>query len=79
MKIVAIYSGGDWADASCEIIELNQNIDLKSKRKEYEKWYEYVYLPKYRNLEGPKYYNFVEWLKHFCGAKDAENIETIWI
>lgn len=78
MKNVAIYSGGSWSDASCDLIEIDSNIDIDKKHKEYSKWYNYVYIPAYKEGEKPKFYNFVEWLKHFCGAKDAENIETFW-
>ena len=78
MKSVAIYSGGDWADASCEIIDIDSAIDVKEKKQEYEKWYNYVYIPAYRRGEKPKYLSFVGWLKHFCGAKESEKVEEFW-
>ena len=62
MKLVAIESGGDWADASVEYIVVPDDLDLEETYKEYNQW-----------KLGNKWMSFDAWLKKYKGARDAEN------
>lgn len=38
MKRVAIYSGGDWADANCEHLMVPDHVDLDLEYENYQDW-----------------------------------------
>lgn len=87
-KPVLLVSGEDWADASAEIIDVPNGLDLESEKKAYKKWYEESYVPSYRawsKLENKysaenrarcmDYCSFKEWLFN-KGCSANTTIET---
>lgn len=67
-RVVAIRSGGDWADASCEHLILPLHLDLADEYRNYSRWYEEEYRSSYPKKVA--YMTFTEWLKK-RGATDA--------
>jgi len=59
MPIVAIRSGGDWADASVHHLVVPDEMDLSNEKSAYDKWYTEVFCAD-RPLVN--YMNFWEWL-----------------
>lgn len=72
-RIVAIRSGGDWNDASCDHVAVPAGLDLNAEHECYRRWYENEYCSQL-HLAGGRvpYMTFVEWLKTRCGAEDAK-------
>ena len=79
LKTVAIYSGGDWTDASCVHVAVPKDMDLKKAYQEYNDWYQNEYSIKYKLGARPKYFNFNEWLVEFRGASTQHNVEKFEI
>ena len=61
---VLILGGGDWADASAELLNVPANLDLDLAHKEYRQWYSTYKV-------GDKYFNFTEWLRENKNATDS--------
>lgn len=72
---VLLMSGGDWADASADLIDVPSGVDLQAEHDAYRKWYRESYVPSYTawsKLENKysdenrqlcmKYLSFKEWL-----------------
>ena len=70
--------GGDWADASVEHIEIDDNISLDKCKEDWRVWYNNEYLPEYRADKKPKFYTFVDFLKEHHGAINSTIIEEYW-
>ena len=75
-RYVAIMSGGDWYDASCEHLSIPKGMDLKKEHNEHNEWYR-GYCEKMEAGIKPKYYDFTEWLIK-RGAKKAKEIEEFF-
>lgn len=75
VRHVAIYSGGDWNDASVCHVQVPEGVDLDAAKKAWRVWYETHYLPEYRASKKPKFIDFPMWLKQFYGATDDDMIE----
>jgi len=73
-RIVLIYGGGDWADASCDDLKIPEGMDLDKEKIEYDHWLNNVYQPTDNN-----YMNFVEFLLS-KGARRAglEKFDDSW-
>ena len=71
-RIVAIRSGGDWNDASCNHVVVPVHLDLDNEHARYRRWYKEEYCSEL-HLAGGRvpYMTFVEWLKSRCGAEEA--------
>lgn len=65
MRIVSIESGGDWNDASYDLLEIPNGTDLLKAKKEYDHWYKNEYLPE---MKIP-FLGFSEWLIKNGGAR----------
>jgi hypothetical protein len=74
-KIIAIESGGDWTDASCEHIVLLKEVNLDKEKRKHEIWYEKIYLPALKRDANPKYFSFTEWLIEGGLARKTEDDE----
>ncbi len=68
MKDVLITGGGDWNDASAEMLAVNDDLDMKLANKEYRAWFQDG---RQANPKFP-YLSFVEWLRKFRGAQDSQ-------
>jgi hypothetical protein len=64
-RIVAITSGYDWNDASCEHVCIPDGMDLAKEDLAYNEW------KKQRQVPEP-YKTFIEWLQEFRGVIDAD-------
>ena len=74
-KRLAIIGGGDWYDASFDLLNLPDDVDLRTVEDEYKQWKKENWSPgNYIGHEG-KYINFPEWLRVFKGATDSDVIE----
>ena len=68
-KIIAIISGGDWADASCEHLTIPDDYDLAEAKKQYRAWYN----------KTQAYITFSEWLlSHGAQSATEEEVEEIY-
>ena len=73
-RIIAIYGGGDWADASVEHIEASDGLDLRQEQDLYDEWYFLIYCNE-KNKVWPKiieYESFADWLISRNKAKLAD-------
>jgi hypothetical protein len=77
-KTVAIMGGGDWYDASVDLLDLPYDLDLEDENKNHRHWYDNEYCPALRSGNKPRYLSFPEWLIERCGAKKNESIEEYW-
>ena len=67
-KTVLITSGGEWNDASADLLDLPESTPgMEVLYAEYEGW-----LGKHPGFNGHGYKTFVEYLKEFYGAKNSE-------
>lgn len=48
MKTVALLSGGDWADASVDLLDIPDDMDVESVKEEWREWYNTMYRPSIR-------------------------------
>lgn len=80
IKILAVYSGGDWTDSSCNHLVLLKDIDLDKERENHNNWYENKYLPRLRKDLDPIYYTFSEWLikKGFARKVKNNELQEYW-
>lgn len=69
---VLIRSGGDWYDASADVLTVPVTIDIAAERKAWQHWYETEYdpackahndAPQKSKPKCPKFITFIEWLK----------------
>ena len=75
-ELVVFKSGGDWADASVEVLKVPLAVDLSDERKKYREWYSKVYLSRMHSKERPNpYYSFTTWLSKFCKATEPTEAE----
>jgi len=51
-RIVALYSGSDWCDASVDHLVIPEDLNLDEAYKRYKEWYSTVYKP---NLDSRRY------------------------
>jgi hypothetical protein len=75
VRVVAIFCGGDWNDASCEHLNLPAEVDLEEQKRSYNKWYEEEFC---HPVIKPKYFTFTQWLIRFAGAAKAINVEEFY-
>jgi len=76
MKTVALLGGYDWADASVDILDIPDDMDIDAVRKEWQEWYNTVYRPSH-SRDGVVYKNVID-LMIEKGAK-ISNIEKVEI
>jgi hypothetical protein len=83
-KLIALCSGGDWADANVEHLVLPDEVDLHAEQEKWRTWYIHVYCPaleKHRTqgARAPVYYNLSDWLKR-AGAREPTDTELqlVW-
>lgn len=83
MKLIALRGGGDWSDASLDLLSIPDGMDLEKEKSDWHAWYE-GYCDEWRTwyeVDGdkPSYIPFADWLKQ-RGARDAreDEIETAW-
>lgn len=74
-RLVALFGGGDWTDASVAHLIVPKNIGLEKEHKKHCEWY----TAEYCGTKNIKYISFEEWLINL-GAKKAgeDNIEEFW-
>ena len=70
MRDIAICGGGDWFDASVDMIRLPEHVDIEQANKEYRKWLKEVYWP--RGNQKIKFVTFVQWLRDEYDAEDSD-------
>lgn len=76
MKTVALLGGGDWNDASVEILDIPDDMDIDEVRKEWQEWYNTVYRPSH-SRDKVEYKDLID-LMIEKGAK-ISNIEKVEI
>jgi hypothetical protein len=74
MKPILILGGGDWCDASADILDVPDNANLEELKLEYAKWYN-----DWANqlMKNEDYLSFKDWLIKKKDCKENESIETI--
>ena len=76
MRHVAIYGGGDWADASVDHLLIPDGVNLEVVSKEYLAWLRETYQPAMnRGGEHSTFYTFPAWLVAYHGATPDDSIE----
>jgi len=70
MRIIALFDGGDWNDASVDHLEVPDDMDLSEMQEEYDNRYEK------RDKEG-KYTSFQDFLL-LKGAILTDKVEEYW-
>ena len=80
-KIWMITSGGDWADASADLVATDVPVAMDKLHELYRDWYQNSYLPDYHAQKRPTYLSFHEWLISTGHARkplwdEAESFET---
>lgn len=74
---VAIMGGGDWVDASVDLVNLPESVNLTEADSEYQQWKKENWSNgNYTGYEG-KFLGFAEWLRVFKGATDSD-VEEYW-
>lgn len=76
MKTVALLSGGDWADADVDLLDIPEDMDIEAVKKEWREWYNTTYVPALKS-QGVKFKTVVD-LMIEKGAKrsDIEEFEV---
>jgi len=77
-KSVAMLSGGDWADASVDLLDIPKSVDLDVVAKEHRQWYTRVYCPEFSAGNKPKYFTLTEWLIEKHGAIISKVVHEYW-
>ena len=78
-KLVAVMGGRDWCDASVTHIVVPDGMDLDEEKKQYEKWYDEVYVPRLHSRDSVGYMSLPEWLKSRGARQAGENdVIEIW-
>ena len=62
-RLVCITGGGDWYDASVDLLSVPASMDMEAESKAHSNWF--------RNRGDAPYLSFSEWLKLQRGARDA--------
>lgn len=77
-KILAIYGGCDWYDASVEhlVIPNGTEIDVKEEKAKYDRWYEEIYCNRASSAD-VKYITFSEWLVRETKVRKATEEDII--
>lgn len=78
-----LLGGGDWADASAELLQVPDNITLEEAKTACYKWYNTEYLPALqhwkdtaRKTPAPKFYTLREFIIAFMGGIPDTTTET---
>lgn len=76
MRTVALLGGGDWADASVDLLDIPDGIDIEKIKAEWFVWYRTDYLPNYKAGNKPQFKTVIDMLLAL-GAKhsDIEKVE----
>ncbi len=74
-KKVSIESGGDWNDASYDLLDIPTAVDLDKEKEKHDLWYKNEYVPHLKTETQIPYLDFTEWLIKNCGAKHDEDVE----
>lgn len=78
-KIIAICSGGDWADASVEHLILPKGVSLDEEYADYQDWYQNEFMVRRCNGENVEYMSLVDWLrKHGATEPPDDKLEIIF-
>ena len=74
-RLVAVCSGGDWADASVCHVVVPKGVDMDEAKREYDEWY----AAEFRSGRA-EYRTFPTWLIEHMGAREAseEDVEEFW-
>lgn len=78
MRRVALRRGGDWADASVDLLDVPDGVDLNAECVAWNRWYEQEYLDQSTDEQGQNtvpYIDFICWLKTRCGVVDNRDVE----
>ena len=74
-KMLAVISGGDWADASCDHLVVPNCYSVSEEKKKYDAWYK-TYTPK--NSANNPFVTFSEWmLAHGARYPTEEELEEV--
>ena len=65
-KQVAIMGGGDWADASVDLLSLPSSVSLDEALAEYNEW-----------RDEHSWISFPDWLRRYKKAEDS-TVEEFW-
>ena len=79
-RLVAVLSGGDWADASVDHIRVPCELTMDDIQAQWHRWYNSSYLPALRNGNKPIFYSVTTFACTFCGAipATASDLQTWW-
>jgi hypothetical protein len=78
MKLIAIYSGGDWSDASCQHLILPDGMDINSEQISYDVWYRDYYKSKKEGIK-VEWQNFATFLIGRGATEPGpEILEEVW-
>ena len=68
-RLVAVESGGDWADASVIYLAVPNTVDLDKAKLAWRVWYNQHYVPELRADNQPRFRNFPDFLVEEYGAE----------
>ncbi len=79
MKLIALCGGGDWWDASLDLMAVPEGLDIEQEKIAWRAWYKNEYGPRLLDRPQPEYVSFPKWLES-KGARDAtkDEIEEVW-
>ncbi len=81
-RTVQICGGGDWHDASVELLQVPVGVAIEEERAARRLWFDEEYIPALRALRrGQKrtveYMSLSDWLIQRCGAAWDETVEQV--
>lgn len=71
MKTVVLLGGGDWTDASVDLLDIPEDMDVEVIKNEWRTWYNVEYLPKFRSGNAIQYKSIIDFLLE-KGAKRSD-------
>jgi hypothetical protein len=74
-----LCDGGDWFDASAELLSVPCEVDIDAEMGRHRQWYDEEYLPAMRRGEKIPYESIGDWLQKRCNAKPDTSIEEVWV
>ena len=81
MRIVAVFSGLNWNDASVARPVVPVDMNLDKQKDAYETWYKGVYCPSLRSNKGAgdvEFMGFTEWLMDKGAVTADDAVEAYW-
>lgn len=79
-RLVAVFGGGDWADASVDHIIVPSDVRMEEVKRAYDQWYRNDYCPALNAGTRPTFYTLPQFAIERFGAAVATDadIEEFW-